>query len=130
MKNFLENACKWAEENVDKAKTFIGDKAEPLKIEWEIAKKKAAFEKLLLEYGKLCYYEAPEEEQTKCHSALIELESEIGVLEADVAKIKEDSAKKAEEKVAEKATVYCTKCGAGYKNKEQFCSKCGSKLNK
>lgn len=131
MKDFLEKARKTAEKVMDqagdamgKAKQFVDEKAEPMKIEWEIAKQKSALENLLLEFGKICYYEHSDEEKTECHSALIETEARIGMLEEELKSLKEEEAKKSEEK----ATVFCTKCGTGYKDKENYCKKCGTKL--
>lgn len=110
---------------MDKAKNFIDSKAEPIKLEWEISKKKASLEALLLEYGKACYYEtASEEEKYKCRQAILEIEDEIKALNEELEEIKAEEARIAEEK----ATVFCTNCGAVYKDKEKYCKKCGNKL--
>ena len=110
---------------VDKAKNFIDAKSEPIKIEWEIAKNKSLMDQLLLEYGKICYYEtASEEEKYKCRLAIIEVETTIEKLNADLEEVKAEEARIAEDKAA----VFCTNCGAAYKDKEKYCKECGNKL--
>lgn len=134
MKKAQEAADKFvrlAEEKMDDAKTFFDEATETVKLEWEVAKKKEELNALLLEYGKLCYYEEESEEDfAECRAALIETESAINVLVARIEEIKEEEAKKQAQRLVNKSTVFCTKCGKEYKGGEKFCSKCGNKLNK
>ena len=130
-KEVADKAMNVASEKVDQAKEFFGDVSEVVKLEWEIAENKNNLDKLLLEYGKACYYEnASEEEKEELKATIIEIEAAINMLEISVKTIKEDAEKKAVEKEIEKNIVFCTNCGKQYKEKEKFCSKCGNKLNK
>lgn len=131
VKEAADRAKDFAEEKVGQAKNFFGDVSEVVKLELEIVENKNTLEKLLLEYGKVCYYDnGSEEEKVQLKDKIIEVESVISMLETTVKTIKEEAEKKAAEKEAEKNTVFCTNCGKEYKDKEKFCSRCGSKLNK
>ncbi len=138
MKDFMKRAQEAAdkimtvaEEKMGQAKSFFDDVTEVARLEWQLSNKKRLFDGLLFEYGKLCYNaEADKDEVTACYNALVESEAEICALEAQIKEIKEEEAKKAAEKEAEKSTIFCTNCGKEYKNSEKFCSKCGNKLKK
>lgn len=138
MKNLKEKAQEVAgkmydaaEEAVGKAKEFLDEKTEIVKLEWELAKKKNGIDALFLNYGKLCYNKpADDDEVVACYDLLVEAEAEICSIEAEIKELKEEEEMKAAEKEAEKNTVFCTKCGKEYKDNEKFCSKCGTKLSK
>jgi len=133
MKEFMEKAqqvadkaIKAAGETIDKVKSYAGEKTEGLKLDWELAKKKNEFDKMLLEYGKMHYYaNATPEEIGNQYAEMVEAEAGIARMEAEINEIKA-----AKEDETEATTVYCSCCGAEYTKDDKFCSKCGNKLKK
>ena len=120
-----------AGEKVDQAKGFFGDVSEVVKLEWEIAENKNTLDKLLFEYGKVCYYEnVSDDEKAELKATIVEIEAAINMLETSVKKFKEEMEQKAAEKEVAKNIVFCTNCGRQFNEKENFCCKCGNKLKK
>ena len=114
-----EKVINGAEKQVDKAKETFDNVTEPIKLEWKIAEAKSGLDSLLMEYGKAMYYGSDNEEEINVITANItSKEDEIKALLAQLDEIKAKA----------KGKVYCAKCGAESKAKDEYCRKCGNNL--
>lgn len=121
---FTDKVLDGAEKGVGKAKEVFDEMTEPVKLEWKIAEAGNALDALLLEYGKVKYYDSENEDKIAFIAGAIEdKEAERKKLMNQLDAIKEKAK-------ADKEKVFCTKCGTKCDSKENYCSKCGNGLKK
>jgi len=116
-KAMADRAIEVAGEHVDKGKEFIAEKAEPIKIKFEIARVESELEALYAGFGKACYNDV-QGNHTIIKAAIRERLEELEKLNNNLNEIEN------------KPAIYCTGCGAESDKDDMFCSKCGKKLKK
>ena len=113
----ISKVGKWLGKIADNASKKSSDLVETARLNSEISRMEADIEDIQFELGKL-YYEDHKDEENVPYADLIE---QIKTYEADIHA-------RNEKLLAQKGLQYCEKCDAIVDQSDEFCSKCGTRV--